>query len=119
MIELDDQQKAAQAWFRSLRDSIWAMLEQLEDESTICSAYGQNWDGAILLLHCSITGSLEYIHHDEVQRRPGDKLSSYWRDRGDKKRQKSLHSWPFTLFNSPMAILLVASIDTSPMHNTI
>jgi coproporphyrinogen III oxidase len=35
MIELDDQQKAAQAWFRSLRDSIWAMLEQLEDESTL------------------------------------------------------------------------------------
>lgn len=29
---LDDQQRRAQAWFRGLRDDIWAMLEQLEDE---------------------------------------------------------------------------------------
>jgi coproporphyrinogen III oxidase len=32
MIQLDDQQRAAQAWFRQLRNDIWAMLEQLEDE---------------------------------------------------------------------------------------
>lgn len=30
---LDDQQRAAQAWFRTLRGDIWAMLEQLEDEA--------------------------------------------------------------------------------------
>lgn len=41
MIELDDQQKAARAWFRSLRDSIWAMLEQLEDEATLPGAAGR------------------------------------------------------------------------------
>ncbi|WP_353217515.1 oxygen-dependent coproporphyrinogen oxidase [Sandarakinorhabdus sp.] len=39
MINLDSQQRAAQTWFRSLRDDIWAMLEQLEDESqAACSA---------------------------------------------------------------------------------
>ena len=34
MYTLDDQQTAAQTWFRSLRDRICAILETLEDEGT-------------------------------------------------------------------------------------
>ena len=96
-----------------------AILARAVEGFTICGADGQNCDGAILLLHCTVMGWLKFIHHDEVQRRPGDELSSRWREQGNKRRQKSLHSWPFTLFNSTMATLPVTSIDTSPMHDTI
>lgn len=50
MIDLDSQQRAAQTWFRSLRDDIWAMLEQLEDESRVAGSAGRFekrlWDRA-------------------------------------------------------------------------
>ena len=41
MIELDEQQRAAQAWFRQLRDNIWAALEAIEDEGPGTGAPGR------------------------------------------------------------------------------